>query len=597
MLFQRDSEPIPDWRVRFAAKDAASTDSYRVVNAKGELGFLKVFRPDRLPKDRFDSEGKLLEIAIHESLAHPGIPSFLQQGAVPQGNRPFLLTQLIPGETLHHRLARDFAWSVAPAEFLMRGLLSIIAYLHGLEDPVVHNGLSPESVILDAREGQEERPVIIDFGDARRASDGTPSHPSGNDPFYLPNECLEGAISSPACDVFALGAIYYRVLFGSPPWHAATDGPPERDLRGRLLKARTSRLPLPVHTMGGEIADARVEAVIRKALSPNPQGRFENVAMFLDALREDSRPPVRRSVPSPDQSPGPVVQDARGFAAIGGMEELKRTLTEDVINALRERDRYESFGVSVPNGMLLYGPPGCGKTYLAERFGEELGFAFRKITPGTVANSYIYGTRKIIKNIFDVARREAPCVLFLDEVDALIPSRQDGLHPAYAGDVNEWLAQMSDCGKDSVFLLAATNQPSRIDPAVLRTGRFDKMFYVGTPDQAARKAMFKVHLHRRPVDGNVDCEHLAEMTKGWVSSDIKFLVDEAAREALSSRATGIGMDHLERAVRRNSPSVGRPQIDEFETVRRQFESERSAKTSTSRRIGFDLPGRTEDNEQ
>ncbi len=507
-----------------------------------------------------------------ESLDHPSIPTVEASGVVGSRNQPYLLTKLVPGETLEDRLARDFAFTPAHTTVVFRELLEIIAYLHGLDDPVFHNELIPQNVLLAIRGEREDWPTVIDFGHARRASDGYAQHPSVVDPYYLPNEAYEGATSSAFTDVFALGAICFRTLFGVPPWKLENRS--SQDLREELLRARRKPPSIPARTSGGDVGPS-VLAAIKKALSVRSEDRFSDAAAFLEALEEkppdDGRPRSGTNSLRPLQS---VRTEGYGFAAVAGMEELKKILTKDVLDAVRKPDRYRQFGLAIPNGILLYGPPGCGKTFIAERFGEELGFAFQKVSPASIASIYVHGTQEKIGQLFDKAKQEAPCVLFLDEVDAMMPSREGRLDHHYSSEVNEWLVQMNDCGAHDVFLVAATNRPRRLDPAVLRRGRFDKLVYVGLPDREARKAMFEIHLSGRPLDDDVsgNMGELARMTSGgWAGSDIKFVVDEAARNALTSGAECIALTHLTEVIDRTSPSVSSIQIAEYEKMRREFE--------------------------
>ena len=579
MPLPNGSRPLPGWQIRFPVKQAENADTYRVADESGALAFLKVFHLDRIGADRFTSDGMLLEIAIMESLDHPSIPPIRQSGVLNNGH-PYFLADLVPGETLDHRLARVVAISADAAKSLMRELCAAISYLHSLPDPVTHNELTPSNVVLDPGSHDDDRPVVIDFGHARRASDGIPSHPSRVDPHYLPNECYEAPVSVPTADVFALGAIYYRALFGIPPWYVANASTRQVDLRETLLRARLEPLRLPERAIGGN-PDATALSVIRKALSVRPEDRFQDAGAFLGALGKGTRAKLSNDQ---DLRPQPVlspVRRKRGFDAIAGLDDLKATLERDVIKVLRDPEGHRRFGLTVANGLLLYGPPGCGKTFVAERFGEELGFAFRKVRPADVASIYVHGTQERIKQLFDEARRDAPCVLFLDEVDALLPSRDGDLHAAYAGEVDEWLAQMSECGNDGIFLLAATNAPDRLDVAGGRAGRFDKKVYVGPPDYSARKAMFEIHLNDRPVARDMDCDELARMTRGHIASDISFLVNEAARGAIASRASAIGMEHVVAAIRQNGPSVSADQLERYERMREAFES-----GPNQRRIGF-----------
>lgn len=594
MIISAHTHPIPGWQVVGSVKQAANADTYRVADSQGNRAFLKAFHLDRVPEHRIGEGGKLLEITILESLNHPRIPSVIESGVLEDSDCPYLLTELIPGETLEHRLQRQFALRADTANRLAVDLLRVVAYMHGLDDPVVHNELVPSNVVLG---GRDERPFIIDFGHARRISDGQPPHPSAIDPYYLPNECYEGGVSTPASDVFALGAIYFHALFGMPPWDLRSGKPDGGDLRVAIRNARSKPLPVPARTLGGEI-DARALAAIKKALSPRPEHRFPDAGTFLAELGQepdsdhspDGAQPAGRAGASVSTQTMPLeplesVAPLRlGFSAVGGMDELKRILTEEVIDPLRDPGRYTKLGLGIPNGLLLYGPPGCGKTFLAERFGEELGYAFYKVTPSDVASIYIHGTQEKIANLFDRARKEAPCVLFLDEVDAMIPSREQSLHQGYASEVNEWLAQMNECGETGVFVLAASNRPERIDAAIRRSGRFDKIAYVGLPDQDARTAIFEVHLTGRPCDPAIKCDELARLAKGRVASDIKYLVDEAAREALRTEANEIRMTHIQSAIERNGPSVGPTDLVRYEQMHHEFEDGRTG--TTPKRIGF-----------
>ena len=585
MTLPNGSEPVEGWRIRFRIKKRTNAEAYRVVDQRNRLAFLKVFNAPAVKEDHLDSTAWPLELTIMRCLEFPGIPNLIESGLLPKDGRPYFIADHIPGETLDLLLARELALSEYRAKPLLKGLLAIAAYMHALEDPVVHNALTPGNVILDDYTDGDERLALVDFGHARRDSDGPPESLLFVDPHYVPNECFEDSGSSPTTDVFALGATYYRMLFGVPPWGESTVTAKHLDLREVLLEARIQPVRMPTHSLSGEL-NPSLRNAIRKALSQRPDDRFRDAGAFLEALEEPASNEMTSVSGTRPSRVGPNERKSHGFAAVAGMAELKQILTEDFIRALREPELYRRFGLSIPNGMLLFGPPGCGKTFIAERFGEELGFAFRKISPSTVANTYIHGTQEKIAQLFDAARNEAPCVLFLDEVDALVPSRSGELHHAYAAEVNEWLVQMSNCGEAGVFLLAATNQPRRIDQAALRAGRIDKVVYVGPPDHEARKAMFEIHLSHRPLEAPIDFDELARLTEARIASDIRLLVDEAARDALTSGHHSIGMSHLQDAIRRNGPTVAPGVLAQYERMRREFESQRSV-TRTVRSNRFD----------
>ena len=259
-------------------------------------------------------------------------------------------------------------------------------------------------------------------------------------------------------------------------------------------------------------------------------------------------------------------EKGKGFDLIAGMNELKDTLYQDIILPLNDKELYEQYKVSIPNGMLLYGPPGCGKTFIAQKFAEEINYNYVELKPSDLASIYVHGTQEKIAKLFNDAKEKAPTIIFIDEVDAILPNREGNLSQSYASEVNEFLAQMTECHQHGIFIIAATNRPEKIDPAILRTGRMDKVIYLAPPDLTARKEMFKLHLQDRPTDKDIDIDKLSDLTNLYVASDIKFLVNEASRNALKER-TRIKQEHLETAIKTNPPSISEKQLKKYETFR------------------------------
>jgi len=260
--------------------------------------------------------------------------------------------------------------------------------------------------------------------------------------------------------------------------------------------------------------------------------------------------------PSKMRSTPPSSVTGQGLDKVAGMHALKELLRREVVDPVRNPEPYLRYGLSIPNGILLYGPPGCGKTYIARRLAEELGHYFVEIIPSELVGSFIHQTVNRIRDMFDTAAEKAPAIVFIDEFEALVPSR-DGLggHQQYkAEEVNEFLAHLDSCSEKKIFVIAATNQPQKIDPAVRRTGRLDKLIYVGPPDAEARREMLALHLEGRPVAADFDVGALAEALEGYSASDIRFLVDEAARDALKRRQD-ITSESFRSAMARIQPSV------------------------------------------
>jgi len=277
------------------------------------------------------------------------------------------------------------------------------------------------------------------------------------------------------------------------------------------------------------------------------------------------------------------VRKGDGFADIAGMADLKEMLKTDVIDALKEKEKYAEFGLTIPNGMLLYGPPGCGKTFFAEKFAEEIGFIFYQIKPSDLQSKYVNATQENIGALFKEARENAPSIVFIDELDALVPDRnQPNMNHMSSSAVNEFLAQMNNSGEAGVFVIGASNRPESIDVAITRAGRLDKTGYISPPDHDARAEMFTLVLSKRPIEGELDYKELANLTDGFMSSDVRFLCDEASRKALKTKSK-ITQSIMEETIKANKPSISSSEIANYEKIREKMEG-----TSGSSRpsIGF-----------
>lgn len=259
----------------------------------------------------------------------------------------------------------------------------------------------------------------------------------------------------------------------------------------------------------------------------------------------------------------------QGLNAIAGMSDLKKTFMSDIIEPIRNKEKYEKFNVSLPNAVLLFGPPGCGKTYFVNKLAEELNYNFISTSQATFSSSYIHGTSIKIKEIFDNARENAPTLIFIDEVDALFPKRESlGAQQNYKQEeINEFLIQLNNLSKDGVIVIAATNRPHLIDDALLRTGRMDKLIYVGMPDYESRIHLFKYYFRNRPTL-NINYEKLSKNTEGFASSDIAYISNEASKLALSLNKEYIEMEDIIVALGKARPSVSPEALIEY----KKFES-------------------------
>ncbi|MFV0223416.1 ATP-binding protein [Empedobacter falsenii] len=331
--------------------------------------------------------------------------------------------------------------------------------------------------------------------------------------------------------------------------------------------------------------DEQTKNIILKALQPIAENRFKSAKEFIQALNGELE--VELSIPEEGTTKiqPKEKKKGKGFSAIAGMQELKDTIQLDVIDALNDKERYAEYGLTIPNGMLLYGPPGCGKTFFAEKMAEEIGFNFYQIKPSDIQSKFVNASQENIKNLFDEARQNAPSIIFIDELDALVPSRDtSNISHMNTSAVNEFLAQMNNCGDDGIFIVGATNRPNAIDPAILRSGRLDKHIYLPPPDFEARKLMFELYLKKRPTEIGLNYEELAKATENYVSSDIKFLCDEASRKALKTNIRITKAIVLE-TIRNNKPSISLQELNSYLAIKAKMEGDNSNNNNRPR-IGF-----------
>lgn len=317
----------------------------------------------------------------------------------------------------------------------------------------------------------------------------------------------------------------------APPWATSEDGPSDSsdDLPFGDDEPQKQRMP------AGDVPDSVDELVDMWGESDAP-----------------SEPTV-----------GEMSRDRFYLRDVGGMDDVKKRLQVSFLAPMQNPEMRAAFGKSMRGGLLLWGPPGCGKTFIAKAVAGELDANFYHVGLSDVLDMYIGSSEKNVTQIFDIARRNSPCVLFLDEVDALGQKRThlrggSGMRNV----VNQLLQEMDGAtsNNEGVFILAATNHPWDIDSALLRPGRLDRTVLVLPPDQLAREAILELHLRGRPVE-KLDLQKVAKHTNGLTGADLSLVCEQATEYAMTdSIETGtvrpITMKDLGRAVKDVRPSHG-----------------------------------------
>ena len=225
------------------------------------------------------------------------------------------------------------------------------------------------------------------------------------------------------------------------------------------------------------------------------------------------------------------------FKEVAGAKEEKEEL-EEIVDFLREPRKYIEMGARIPKGVLLFGPPGTGKTLLAKAVAGEAGVPFFSISGSDFVEMFVGVGASRVRDLFNEAKKNSPCIIFIDEIDAVGRHRGAGLgggHDEREQTLNQLLVEMDGFGvNEGIIIIAATNRPDILDPALLRPGRFDRQIIVGAPDVKGREEILKIHVKNKPLSEEIKLDVLAKRTPGFTGADLENLLNEAALLAVRS---------------------------------------------------------------
>ncbi len=371
-------------------------------------------------------------------------------------------------------------------------------------------------------------------------------------------------------------------------------GVPDKAGRKEILQIHTRSMPLAEDVnldelaeithgfVGADLAQLAREAAMNALRKFIPQIDLEAGTIpteVLDKIKvteEDFMEAQKNIQPSALREIWTEVPEVR-WDDIGGLGNVKEHLKEAVEWPLQNPRLFERLGVRPAKGVLLYGPPGTGKTMLAKAVATESGANYISVRGPEVLSKWVGESEKAIRQIFQKARQAAPCIIFFDELDSISPQRGSRMGDSGVTEriVNQLLTEMDGMILlKNVVVIAATNRPDLLDPALLRPGRFDEIIYVPPPDKDARLAIFKVHTKRMPLAKDVDLGKLVEATEGYTGADIEAVCREAAMFAAreNREATEVKMNHFYEALETVSPSLTKESAKTYENIVQNFKT-------------------------
>ncbi len=584
-------QTIGDFRVEEFVKPTAGNngESYFVSGKEGKKALMKLYVADA------DTHA----VECEESVALPQSLGFLPMvasGSIEHNGSSYryIVRDFVNGKRLSELIDEGKLYSWEEAKPIVLQVLMALKHLHSQEPSVIHNDITTRNIIIKKDE-ENQQVYIIGMGHLSHRCNGKATFCTKDlNNWYRAPETFKG-IYDEQSDIFSVGALLHTMLEGFEPWGIASDvlGPDVDKNRLKNIRSVSDEIFDDMH-----ITDEQ-KKILGKMIALDYDNRYRCVNdVIKDLVRGIVTEPVKESY-THDEHDGdicgkPAVEEhidaeeikprtGGGFADVAGMDSVKSMLYKDVMFVMQNKDKAVKYRLRTPNGALFYGPPGCGKTFIAEKFAEESHLNFMMVKASDLGSIYIHGTQGKIAELFDEAAKKAPTVICFDELDGMVPDRSTSHNESASGEVNEFLSQLNNCSERGIFVIGTSNRPEKIDPAILRTGRMDRMVYIPIPDAEARKELFKIHLADRFCDESINLDELAEQSDGYVASDISFMVNASALEAAMADVP-ISQELVLAEIHKARRSVTQNDAADYERMRQKFEQQ--IPRQERRRIGF-----------
>ncbi len=542
----KKGEKIGKYVIHSFVKKGIVAESYTVLGPDDMMYFMKMYDFRSIPREQLFEGKEVYEIHLCKELNtddNVNVIRYVDNGEVQKGNAAYhyLVTEFYRGVLLSEAVKEDGRFDLEDAVQITLCVLSGLSFIHSRA--LIHNDIRPSNIMLQELDDGMLMPTIIDLGHISYMVKGRPTFIDEDlKPFFRAPETFR-SVYTVKSDIFSTGALLYYLIFGMSPWEVGLEvvQSDKKKVADAVKKARKQELIMETDEV--KIPDY-MKAILQKALAKKPEDRFASAAEFAEALLQQLMPHLAENQENNEQpeangnesqeNNGPVITfkkgSGSGFDNVTGRDELKEQLRKEVLFALQNPEKAELYRLPAINGVLLYGPPGCGKSLVLRSFAEELGFNYSIISGPEMGHIYQEGVLDNLQRVFDAAEIKAPFAICIDELEFLAPNPNAEGEENVTPQISALYGMMNGCSKKGIIVVATTNRPDLIDQSIMRVGCFDRVFFVPQPDFEARKDIFMDHLKDRPCE-ELDFDELAKMSDDFNAGDITEAVNEAAMTA------------------------------------------------------------------